>query len=110
MSFKFQKCTYGFIYFSIPLFLYFCYYRDYLFPFDCTAIVVVGQDGIPLTGLTAPVGWWQLLQLTVRNGSVMVLSFGCLMSFVLSYGMFFLSWDWVISLHFSLSLYITGNM
>ena len=37
-------------------------------PLDCTAFVVSGKVEIPLTGLTTPVGWLSLPQLTVVRG------------------------------------------
>ena len=41
-------------------------------PFDYTAISVSGKVGRPLTGLTTPVGWLLLLQLTVLSRSGIV--------------------------------------
>ena len=39
---------------------------------DNTIAVVRGRVGISLTGLTKPVGWLSLLQLTVRSRSKIV--------------------------------------
>ena len=41
-------------------------------PFDYTAFAVGGKVGIPLTGLTTPVGWLSLPQLTVLSRSAIV--------------------------------------
>ena len=41
-------------------------------PFHYTAFVVSGKVGIPLTGLTTPVGWLLLPQLTVLSRSAIV--------------------------------------
>ena len=38
-------------------------------PFDYTAFAVNGKVGIPLTGLTTPVGWLSLPQLTFLSRS-----------------------------------------
>ena len=40
---------------------------------DCTAVVVSGRVGIPVTGLTIPVGWLSLPQLTVLSRSAMAI-------------------------------------
>ena len=37
--------------------------------FDYTAIVVSGEVGIPLTGLTTPFGWLSLIQITCLGRS-----------------------------------------
>ena len=41
-------------------------------PFDCTAVAVSGKVERSLTGLTTPVGWLLLLQLTVLSRSAIV--------------------------------------
>ena len=41
-------------------------------PFHYTAFVVSGKVGIPLTGLTSPVGWLSLSQLTVQSRCAIV--------------------------------------
>ena len=41
-------------------------------PFDYTAFAISGNVGIPLTGLTTPVGWLSLPQLTVLSRSAIV--------------------------------------
>ena len=51
------------------LFVFSLYKEDYLqnlnaCPFDYTAVVVIGKVGIPLTGLTTPVWWLSLPELT----------------------------------------------
>ena len=42
-------------------------------PFDYTAFAVSGKVGIPETGLTTPVGWLSLSQLTVLSRSTIVM-------------------------------------
>ena len=44
-------------------------------PFDNTAVAVSGKVGCPLTGLTTPVGWLLLPQLTVLSRSIIVVYF-----------------------------------
>ena len=60
------------------------YKEDYLQIFKCvsfdyTAFVVSGNVGIPQTGLTTPLGWLSLLQLTVisRSASMCYRIFWC---------------------------------
>ena len=53
------------------------YKEDYLqffnvFVFDYTSVPVCGKVGIPLTGLTGPVGYLSLLQMTVLSRSATV--------------------------------------
>ena len=44
-------------------------YLHFVCPFDYTALAVSGKVGYLLTGLTTPVGWLLLLQLTVLSRS-----------------------------------------
>ena len=50
----------------------FTFFSSNLCPFDYTAFVVSENVGIPLTGLTTPIGWLSLLQLTLLIWSEIV--------------------------------------
>ena len=51
-------------------------------PFNYTALVVSGKARIPLTGLTKPVEWLSLLQLTVLSWSAIVVLSKILVAFL----------------------------
>ena len=58
-------------------------------PFDCTAFAFSWKVGIPLTGLTTPVGWRSLPQLIVLSRPAVVVLLKCLVVFVCCHVVFF---------------------